>query len=152
MKAWKKISILTVTLCLYIVLGGVLFIHLEEEQSREAQVQFIDFVQNFLANNSECGLNIDATRQLIQEIETATTDRVSSIVYGSPAGVAKEVWSLQNAVVLCFTIVTTMGELNFFQVFSSKKVNTKMLFHFLSLTHGSFVAKRIIASDSSSGR
>ncbi|XP_071806538.1 potassium channel subfamily K member 2-like [Asterias amurensis] len=109
MKAWKKISILTVTLCVYIVLGGVLFIHLEEEQSREAQVQFIDFVQNFLANNSECGLNIDATRQLIQEIETATTDRVSTIMYGSPAGVVKEVWSLQNAVVLCFTIVTTMG-------------------------------------------
>ncbi|XP_071806749.1 potassium channel subfamily K member 2-like [Asterias amurensis] len=109
MKAWKKISVLSVIVCLYIVIGGVVFMYLEQGESQRAQAEFVDFVKKFLANNSECGINTNATKQLLRDFEIARLNHVEVGFGGHPAKVRQQVWSLQNAVVLCFTIITTMG-------------------------------------------
>ncbi|XP_033641646.1 potassium channel subfamily K member 2-like [Asterias rubens] len=108
MKAWTKISILSVILCLYIVIGGVVFMYLEQGESTRAQAELFDFVKKFLANNSECGIDINATKRMLKDLEIARLNHADITFGGHPAEMM-QVWSLQNAVVLCFTIVTTMG-------------------------------------------
>ena len=94
-----------------------MFIYLEQGESTRAQAELFDFVKKFLANNSECGIDFNATKRMLKDLEIARLNHVDITVGGHPAEVM-QVWSMQNAVALCFTIVTTMGKFYFCIIFS----------------------------------
>ena len=91
--------------------------YLEQGESTRAQAELFDFVKKFLANNSECGIDINATKRMLKDLEIARLNHADITFGGHPAEMM-QVWSLQNAVVLCFTIVTTMGKFYFCIIFS----------------------------------
>ena len=108
MKVWLKSLLLVITLSVYIALGSYAFILMEKDHHLRGQRELRARVRSFIANHSECGVDAMVTRELFRDIEAVWGYRRNLLA--NPDSPVWDLWTIQNAYVFCYTVVTTMGE------------------------------------------
>ena len=110
MKVWIKSLILGICLAVYIMLGSLTFVYIEGGATPASQREILQYMHHFIGNHSDCGVDLEVIRSLLLKVDTARIHEAFE-TSADPHAPIREVWTIQRALVLSYTIVTTMGEL-----------------------------------------
>ena len=108
----KKAVILLVCLIIYLFIGALVFIAVENETHSplEAKRELYRVFTNFVDEHSSCGLTHDDLTSFVKDTALVAIERGVFRVDADPKLGVQDEWSMPNAILFTTSIVTTIGK------------------------------------------